>query len=176
MTPDIVERLRAQGRWVTTKRVPLIPQLDEEEWLSDPLSVEAADEIERLRNELNLITEHRWTQTEIDAIKWRAHQLARELRCIGGAGTDPCPCDDEAGVGTPASNPESVQLAVTHYEDDRSTFDVIHVPEGYVHPELEALVAEAIKRYPNQDAPSWLSPIAAILVVEQWLIERGGVS
>ena len=79
-------------------------------------------------------------------------------------------------------NPESARLAATSYEDDRTTFDAIHAPEGYVYPELEALVAEAIKRYPNQDAPSWLSPIAAILVVERWLIERaqidgsGGVS
>ncbi len=74
---------------------------------------------------------------------------------------------------TPVSNPESVQLAVTHYED-RTIFDAIHAPEGYVYPELEALVAEAIKHYPNQNAPSWLSPIAAILVVERWLIERAG--
>lgn len=46
---DLVERLRKQGRWVVTKRVPLFPQMDEEEWRPDLLCTEAADEIERLR-------------------------------------------------------------------------------------------------------------------------------
>lgn len=59
-TPDLVTRLRAQGRWVTTKRVPLIPQLDEEEWRTDPLCAEAADEIERLRAEIEDMTNALW--------------------------------------------------------------------------------------------------------------------
>lgn len=45
----LVERLREQGRWVVTKSVPLIPQMDEEEWVPDALCAQAADEIERLR-------------------------------------------------------------------------------------------------------------------------------
>lgn len=48
-TRDITERLRKQGRWITTKRVPLIPQMDEEEWRTDPVCAEAATEIEALR-------------------------------------------------------------------------------------------------------------------------------
>lgn len=68
-TPDLVTRLRAQGRWVVTKRVPLIPQLDEEElipqldeeeWRTDPLSAEAADEIERLRAEIEDMKNALW--------------------------------------------------------------------------------------------------------------------
>lgn len=45
----LVARLRSRGQWVPTKRVPLIPPLDEEEWRPDDLCAEAADEIERLR-------------------------------------------------------------------------------------------------------------------------------
>lgn len=41
----------------------------------------------------------------------------------------------------------------------------------YVNTTLEAQVAEAIRRYPNGDAPGWLAPIAAIKVVEKWLLD-----
>lgn len=50
---DVTARLRERGRWVTTKRVPLIPQMDEETWVGDDLCHEAAAEIDRLRDLLN---------------------------------------------------------------------------------------------------------------------------
>jgi hypothetical protein len=37
------------------------------------------DEVARLRKELNLVTDGRWTQTEIDAGKWRGQELKKAL-------------------------------------------------------------------------------------------------
>lgn len=41
----------------------------------------------------------------------------------------------------------------------------------YINTDLETQVAEAIRRYPASDAPGWLAPIAAILVVEKWILD-----
>lgn len=41
------------------------------------------EENERLRRDLNNLTEHRWTQTEIDAAKWRAQETAKALEAGG---------------------------------------------------------------------------------------------
>jgi len=45
----------------------------------------------------------------------------------------------------------------------------------YIEPELQRRVEAAIREYPIMDAPQWLGGIAAVRVVEQWLIERGHV-
>lgn len=45
-----------------------------------PVLKAARREIVRLRAELEMVTEGRWTQTEIDACKWRGHELAEKLR------------------------------------------------------------------------------------------------
>jgi hypothetical protein len=46
-------------------------------------------------------------------------------------------------------------------------------PDGteYINTELEARVAEVIRRYPNPAAPSWLAPVAAIRTVHDWMVE-----
>ena len=60
------------------------------------------------------------------------------------------------------------------YDDDHETLLALRGGDGdYIHPELERRVAEAIRRYPDSDAPAWLSPVAAILEVERWLVVRG---
>lgn len=72
----------------------------------------------------------------------------------------------------------TLHLSVTEYEDDRTSIHALRVQDedggwSFVDPELQDAVAEAIREYPNQDAPQWLAPTAVILLIEQRLIERG---
>lgn len=40
-------------------------------------------QVEGLRQDLNNLTENKWTQTEIDAAKWRAQEMAKALEAGG---------------------------------------------------------------------------------------------
>ena len=74
--------------------------------------------------------------------------------------------------------PEYVQRVVDGYGIDyQEAADIIalafprlpYSDEGWVWPELEGQIAEAIKRYPDSSAPSWLAPVAAVRVVWEWI-------
>lgn len=72
----------------------------------------------------------------------------------------------------------TLHLPVTTYEDDDASIHALRVQDedggwSFVDPDLTEQVAKAIREYPNQDAPQWLAPTAVILLIEQWLIERG---
>lgn len=67
-----------------------------------------------------------------------------------GAAVSPPPADDETPVIRALRGPL----------DDYSHW----------HPDLQDRVRDAIRQYPNQDAPWWLAPSAVLTVVEQWLL------
>ncbi len=75
MSDDLLGRLRRKGRWVTIKRVPLFPQENEEEWRPDADSAEAADEIERLEAENELLSD----MTEIADMLPQINEQADEI-------------------------------------------------------------------------------------------------
>lgn len=68
-----------------------------------------------------------------------------------------------------------IRLPIYSYEDDEASILALRSPpEGHFLPDLVGQVAQAIRRYPNSEAPSWLAPVAAIGCVERWLLAHGG--
>lgn len=66
----------------------------------------------------------------------------------------------------------TVELAVRTDMEGDSLLAVLRTTDGQFPQELESAVADAIRRYPNMAAEWWLGPVAAIRVVEQWIIDK----
>ncbi len=75
------------------------------------------------------------------------------------------------------ANAYGLRLRVREYPDDRPTILELRGAEpddySYIDPELQARVEAAIREYPLTDALQWLGGVAAIRVVEDWLVEHG---
>lgn len=66
-----------------------------------------------------------------------------------------------------------IKLEAKTHEDDDTTLVALRTPDGFIDPDLQHLVEQAIREYPNSDAEWWLGGVAAIRIVEAWLVERG---
>lgn len=67
---------------------------------------------------------------------------------------------------------DELRLEIVNYPDDESTLAALRTQDGFINPVLQRLVEQAIREYPDMTAPQWLSGIAAIRVIERWLLEH----